>query len=195
MRVLHAPNHRHIKGTRFLLEAIDRLQQEGLNVELVLLERMPNQEVRCQMARCHVVAEQFVMGWHGLTALEGMASGKPVLSYMREDLRRLYTLYSFAGESPIVNTPIEQIEENLRKLYYDPGLCEELGSRGRAYIERYHSLEAMGGFLKGVINQVWNKEAFDADAYWEDRRGIMPALPPVDAPARSQSAEADQIRR
>jgi glycosyltransferase involved in cell wall biosynthesis len=139
---------------------------------MVLLEGVPNEEVQKQISRCHVVAEQFIMGWHGLNALEGMASGKPVLCFLREDLSQLYGLYSFASECPLVNTPIEKIEENLRRLYDNPELCEELGRKGREYVERYHSLEAMGGFLKGVIEQVWFGEEFDADRYWESRRAI-----------------------
>jgi len=175
MRVLHAPNHPLIKGTKFLLQAIDRLKKEGLNIELVLLERVQNEEVRRQMFLCHVVAEQFIMGWHGLNAVEGMACGKPVLSFLREDLRKLYTLFSFAGECPIVNTAVEMIEENLRKLYYHPELCEELGRLGRVYVEKYHSLEAMGGFLEGVIYQVLYGKKFDMEAHWEKRRALGPA--------------------
>lgn len=172
MRVLHAPNHRLIKGTKFLLQAIDRLKKKGLNIELVLLERVQNEEVRRQMFLCHVVAEQFIMGWHGLNGAEGMACGKPVLCFMREDLRQLYALFSFAGDCPIMNTPIDKIEENLENLYYHPELCEELGRLGRTYIEKYHSLEAMGGFFKGVMWQVLYGEEFDAEAYWEKRRAI-----------------------
>jgi glycosyltransferase involved in cell wall biosynthesis len=172
MRVLHAPNHRLIKGTKFLIQAIDQLKKEGLNIELVLLENLQNEEVRRQIALCHVVAEQFIMGWHGLNAIEGMVSGKPVLCFLREDLRKLYTLFSFAGDCPIVNTPVEMVEDNLRKLYYHPELCEELGRLGRTYVENYHSLEAMGGFLKGVIGQVLSGEKFDAEAYWEKRKAV-----------------------
>jgi hypothetical protein len=179
MRVLHAPNHRLIKGTKFLVQAIDRLKKKGLNIELVLLERVQNEEVKRQMFLCHVVAEQFNMGWHGLNGIEGMASGKPVLCFLRGDLKQLYRLFSFAGDCPIINTPVDRIEENLKNLYYQPELCEELGRLGRTYVEKYHSLEAMGGFFKGVIWQVLHGEKFDAEAYWEKRRALALANPPI----------------
>ena len=38
--VVHAPNHRHYKGTRFLEAAIEQLQAEGLPVEFVVVEGM-----------------------------------------------------------------------------------------------------------------------------------------------------------
>ncbi|MDP6495772.1 MAG: hypothetical protein QGI09_10245, partial [Dehalococcoidia bacterium] len=95
LRVLHAPNHRHIKGTQFLIDAVEQLQREGLKVELVLMEGMPNSEVKRRMADCHVLTEQFIQGWYGLNGLEGMASGKPVLAYLKPELQRLFSLYSF----------------------------------------------------------------------------------------------------
>ncbi len=44
--ICHAPNHRGFKGTEFVIEAVARLQAEGLKVRLKLLERMQNVEVR-----------------------------------------------------------------------------------------------------------------------------------------------------
>ena len=172
MRVLHAPNHRFVKGTQFLIDAIEQLQLKGLNIELILLEGVQNDELKQTMADSHIIAEQFVMGWHGLFGLEGMALGKPVLCYLRPDIHQLYTQYSFFESCPIVNTSVDQIEENLRWLYEHPEKCEELGRQGRRYVERFHSLEAMGGFFKGIIQEVWHNEPFDADEYWRQRQSL-----------------------
>ena len=50
--VFHAPNHRNIKGTQYLIDAVDELQGEGLAVELDLVERRPNTKSRrCSRAR------------------------------------------------------------------------------------------------------------------------------------------------
>lgn len=180
-RILHAPNHRHIKGTQFLTSAIEQLKVEGLNIQLVLLEGVPNSEVKKVMAKCHVLAEQFIQGWHGLNGLEGMASGKPVLCYLRPDLLRLYQLYSFGNDCPIVNTPIEAIGHNLRWLYFHPEECERIGRQGRVYVERYHSFVAMGGFLAGMIYHLYDGSPFDANTYWKQR-----AETPVAVTAGSQ---------
>ncbi|MEO7725951.1 MAG: glycosyltransferase family 4 protein, partial [Burkholderiales bacterium] len=42
VRIVHAPNHRMFKGTRFLQQAVSELQNEGVPVELILVEKIPN---------------------------------------------------------------------------------------------------------------------------------------------------------
>ena len=40
--IFHAPNHRELKGTRFLIDACEELVAEGEPIELRLVERVPN---------------------------------------------------------------------------------------------------------------------------------------------------------
>jgi glycosyltransferase involved in cell wall biosynthesis len=155
VRVLHAPNHRAIKGTEHVVDACRRLAAEGLPVELVLLEGVPNQEIRRTIEDVHVVASAFVMGYYELFAVEGMSMSRPVLNYWRPDLKRLHTERSFAGECPIVDAPIDELADRIRELVIDSGLRARLGEEGRRYVERRHSYEAMGAVLADVVRTVW----------------------------------------
>ena len=104
VRVMHAPNHRGVKGTEFLVAAVDTLRAEGLDVELVLLKGRPNEEVRRLMREVDVLADQFILTGYGLAAVEAMASGLPVMCNLEDDyVMRLYRLYSFFGECPMVS--------------------------------------------------------------------------------------------
>lgn len=153
--VFHAPNHREIKGTRFLVAACQELRAEGEPIELRLAEKVPNHEVRRQIAEADIVADQFIVGWYAFFAIEAMATGKPVLCFLRPDLVELYTLFSFAGECPLVNTPPLEIKELLRDLIHDAGRRRELGLAGRRYVEDHHSLEAVGAWLDDIYRRVW----------------------------------------
>jgi hypothetical protein len=153
--VFHAPNHRELKGTRFLIAACEELKAEGEPIELRLGERMPNSEVRRHIAEADIVADQFIVGWYAFFAIEAMATAKPVLCYLRPDLLELYTLFSFAGECPLVNTAPLEIKERLRELIHDAGQRRELGLAGRRYVEAHHSLEAIGAWLDGIYRTVW----------------------------------------
>ncbi len=153
--VFHAPNHRELKGTRFLIRACEELRAEGVPIELRLVEGVKNSEIHRIMADCDVVADQFIVGWYALFALEGMSMAKPVLTFLRQDLVELYSLFSWAAECPIVNTPALQIKESLRRLAADPDLCARLGAAGREYVVKNHSLESVGQIFDKIYRRFW----------------------------------------
>ncbi len=154
IRVGHAPNHRAIKGTDMLVEAIDILLAEGVAIELVLLEGLPNVELPAIFASLDIFAEQFIVGWYGLTAVEAMSCGLPVLAYLREDLKSFYDARSFSAECPIVNTTTIDLADQLRALAADEPRRRELGRSGREYVERYHSAVALQTFVALLLREV-----------------------------------------
>jgi glycosyltransferase involved in cell wall biosynthesis len=152
--VVHAPNHRRIKGTDHVIEAVEQLCNEGLRVHLELLERRPNAEVRATVERADIVAEQFVAGY-GLFAVEAMAAGRPVLSALKwmpqdalDDLKR--------RGIPILDTDFESLTDNLRALVTDPERRKRLGDAGRHYVLAHHSYEAVGAVWAAIIEHVWS---------------------------------------
>lgn len=150
VRVIHTPNHRGFKGTEFVVDAVERLRAEGLQVELVLLERVPNERVREVMATADILAEQFLIGY-ALSGIEGMASGLAVMSNLESEFyTRIFRRFSFLDECPILSTSPETLTANLRALVTNPALRERLGRAGRAYVEKYHSYET-AQYLFGAI--------------------------------------------
>lgn len=167
--VVHAPNHRGLKGTEFLIRACRELQAEGYHVDLRLLERLPNTEVKRIMAKSDIVAEQFIHGY-ALTAMEAMSLAKPVLSNLSDDYYyQVHRLYNGLDECPIVNTPIGQIKENLRVLITDPQLRTRLGELSRQYVVKYHSYETVGRMWDAVYRKVWYGEDIDLAVWHPDR--------------------------
>lgn len=151
VRVLHTPNHRGFKGTEFLIDAVERLRAEGLQIELVLLEKVPNEEVRAAMQQVDILAEQFIATGYALNAIEGMASGLPVMANLEhEAYTRVFRRYGFLDECPILSTTPETLADNLRVLVRAPALRRELGLAGRAFAEKYHSYAA-ARYLFGAI--------------------------------------------
>jgi glycosyltransferase involved in cell wall biosynthesis len=151
VRVLHTPNHRGAKGTEFLMQSVESLQAEGLKVELVLMEKVPNTQVREMMQGVDILADQFIATAYALSAIEGMASGLPVMSNLeQESYTRVFRRYAFLNECPILSTTPENLTNNLRALVANPKLREDLGRAGRQYVEKYHSYE-MAQYLFGSI--------------------------------------------
>lgn len=154
VRILHAPNHRTIKGSRFFIAAVNELIEEGLPVELVILEGVPNDEIKRVMATVDVVADQLIVGWYAMFALEAMAMGKPVLCYLREDLESLYVGAGLValGEIPLINCTPVTVKDVIRSLVTDREHLHEIGKRSREYVIRYHSIESVGARF-GCINR------------------------------------------
>lgn len=154
--VVHAANHRQIKGTAHVIEAVATLRSEGLPIRLVVLEHVSNNEVREAVLAADVVVEQLI-GGYGLFAVEAMSSGKPVLSNLRwmdPNLRA----HPIIQNCPIVDCDAADLEENLRDLVRSP---EERAARSRAsrdYAVRYHSYEAIGQAWAELLQWVWNPE-------------------------------------
>jgi glycosyltransferase involved in cell wall biosynthesis len=152
VRVVHAPNHRHYKGTRFLIDAVARLQAEGLAVELVLVEGVSNDVARVEYARADIVADQFLLGAYALFAIEGMALGKPVVCYLNQ---RFAAAHPEWRHCPIVSASPDELVDVLRSLIKDPGLRRSHGMRGPEYVRRFHSLESVGADLDRWYRQIW----------------------------------------
>lgn len=142
VKIIHTPNHRGFKGTEFLIQAVGELKKEGLNIELVLLEKVPNSKVRELMLEVDILAEQFIATAYALSGIEGMASGLPVMANLDNEVyTTVFRRYSFLNECPVLSTTPETIKDNLRLLITNPKLREELGRAGRQYVEKYHSYE------------------------------------------------------
>ena len=46
VNIIHAPNHRNIKGTDIIIDTIKELKDEGYNLELKICENLNNLELK-----------------------------------------------------------------------------------------------------------------------------------------------------
>jgi glycosyltransferase involved in cell wall biosynthesis len=158
--ICHAPNHRGFKGTEFVVNAVASLRAEGLQVELRLLEKMQNSEVRRVLREeADILVEQLVVTGHGLNGLEGMASGLPVISNLEDEAQLTpFRRWSFFAECPLVSASPETLIDVLRKLITRPELRHELGKAGRAYVEKYHGLDSAQYLFTNVIDYAYGRK-------------------------------------
>ena len=152
VRILHAPNHKNIKGTRFFELAVERLQRMGHEVELVMVQGVPNAELKKLIIECDIIADQLVIGWYAMFAIEAMALGKPVLCYVRDDLEELYIRVGLLerGELPLIKCSPKDLNQVLEKLVVDRLHLQAIGARGRAYVEKHHSLDSIGVMFSAI---------------------------------------------
>jgi hypothetical protein len=152
--VVHAPNHPHYKGTKYLVDAVAQLRSEGYPIELDLIQQMPNSEALRRYAAADIAADQFLAGAYALFAIEAMALGKPVLSYLNE---RFLPWHPEWRECPIVSASPDVLTERLRSLVVDRTLRERLGRAGPANGERLHWLESVGRDHSAIYRTVMTR--------------------------------------
>jgi len=156
LRILHAPNHRHQKGSKHFIRAVEELKAEGLNIELVIVQKVPNEEIRRMIGTVDLVADQLIIGWYAMFSLEAMSLGKPVLCYLRKEFEELYIGHGLveAGEIPIINSNPFTVKERIREWYHRRNELPELGRRSREFVLKHHSLDHVGGVFDRINRSI-----------------------------------------
>lgn len=136
--ILHAPSNRNVKGTKFILQAFERLKADGIAFDYTLIENMSNDEACKAYERADLIIDQLLAGYYGGFAVECMALGKPVICYMREeDMHHLPQ--DMWAEMPIINTTPDKIYDTLKEwLTSRKGELKERGMISRKYVEKWH---------------------------------------------------------
>jgi glycosyltransferase involved in cell wall biosynthesis len=135
--VLHAPSSRTRKGTEFVVAACAEL-----DVELEIVEGLDHREAFERYRRADVIVDQLNAGWYGIFAIEAMALGKPVVTFLHEEAVRR-TEEAFGVEVPIVSATKETLAGALRPLVESADERRRVGRASRAYAEEVHDLERM----------------------------------------------------
>ena len=135
VRVVHAALSRRRKGTEHVVAAC-----EELGVELDVVENVHHADARARYAAADIVVDQLNAGWYGLFAIEAMALGKPVLSFLHEEAVAR-TEEAFGVEVPIVNVTKETLADRLRPLVEAGAERRRLGAASRAYVEQLHDVD------------------------------------------------------
>lgn len=147
--VVHGPSNPAVKGTAILEAALDRLRRRGACFRYQRVEGLPHDQARAWYERADVVVDQLHIGWYGVLAVEAMALGKPVIAYVRDDLRS-----HLGGEPPLAMASPADVETVLDGLLADASRRRALGVRARAWAEAHHDVRRIAAGLREVYADV-----------------------------------------
>jgi glycosyltransferase involved in cell wall biosynthesis len=142
--VIHAPSSRRRKGTEHVVAACAELP-----VELEIVEGLRHDEAFERFRSADIVVDQLNAGWYGVFAIECMALGKPVVTFLHEEAVRR-TEEAFDLEVPLVGATKETLRDALRPLVVSFEERRRIGAAGRAYVERVHDADAVAARLLDV---------------------------------------------
>ena len=158
IRIAHAPNHRGVKGTEFVIDVINSLKNKGYLIELVLIENMKNREVKEVLKRCDILIDQLNLGY-AMNAIEGMALSMPVITNLTNKAYiKVFEQYAYLQECPLVSSDYKTLYNALEELIQDSEKRKRLGMSGREYVSKYHSKKTAYLMFSRIYENVW----FDA---------------------------------
>jgi glycosyltransferase involved in cell wall biosynthesis len=147
----HFPNHGYFKGSKYLEVAIGKLQAEGHNIKLLHLSGKPNEEIVEAMREIDVLVDQLVSGSFGLTAIEGMALGCPVICYLHEGIA-----IAEPDACPVIPANPDTIEEVLRGLVLDRKQLAQARIAGPTYVKKNYSIQSLAKHLADLYVETAN---------------------------------------
>jgi glycosyltransferase involved in cell wall biosynthesis len=131
--ICHAPTNQDMKGTVEVTKAIRRLSRRH-KIDFRLITGVSRADALEAYRESDLIVDQLLVGTYGMLSVEGMALGKPVVTYLRSDL-----VSSFCEVPPICNATVDTLEAVLEELILDPALRTRLGKAGREYVARNHN--------------------------------------------------------
>ncbi len=182
--VLHAPSSRQRKGTDDVIAAC-----AGLDVDLRIVEDLHHEEAFALYREADIVVDQLNAGWYGLFAIECMALGKPIVTFLHEEAVAR-TRDAFGVDVPILNATKETLRDRLEELIdAGPEGRRGIGAASRHYVERVHDAETVTDRMLDVYAAVAETAASRDPAR---PRAATPARPATQAPFGGLGA---QLRR
>ena len=185
------------KGYPETLRLLQRLSIEK-RCTVDVIENVPRDECLRRKADANLVLDELVTGSYHLSGLEGLAQGKPVLSWLDERTQVVIREITGANFLPWVNVHLEDAENVLCLLLADPDLCEAIGAESRIWMERwYNDRVLVQHYVQAYRDLLERPDLFsrarelDLAAHWRNVR-----LPDTIWEARRQRAQsAAEVRR
>jgi glycosyltransferase involved in cell wall biosynthesis len=133
--IVHAPTARGIKGTEYIIDAVNRLNLEGYEFDFKLIENMANHDLIKLLENSDIVIDELNSDTIGVLSTEAMATGNAVLTGYLSDFVKVPI------PCPVINSNRFNIYENLKKLLIDEEYRKQLSTQGRVYVETHHNIE------------------------------------------------------
>ncbi|MFH2036254.1 MAG: glycosyltransferase [Candidatus Zixiibacteriota bacterium] len=148
--VMHVPTNRIAKGSDFIDAAVERLKSENIPIDYRPLEPVYTQKQMQDIIKdSDIIIDAICTGAYGLSAIEAMSAGKPVICHIRKDL-----VEKHPDDLPIVSANPDTIYDKLKELVLDSQLRYEIGVKSRAFAEKHHSYSTIGNRLKEIYSEI-----------------------------------------
>ncbi|MCB2214756.1 glycosyltransferase [Desulfofustis glycolicus] len=154
IRICQAPTRKYHKHTDIFTQIIQELATEHLNLKMVIIERIPHVQCLKLKRNCHIVFDH-MRGWFGISSLESLSQGKPVIAGLDDWNIRCIKEFTGTNELPWqVAHDAEELRNVFRKLINDSELRYSIGRFSRAFMEKHwterHVVQILEDFYRNI---------------------------------------------
>lgn len=143
--IIHAPSDKKIKKTDIVLEAIKKLQAEGLDFEFELIYKKPNKYTLERIKEADIVIDQ-PNSWPARVAVEAMAASCVVVGGNRTDYHQINISSPILQFKPDAN----ELAETLRHVICDQALRAKKMQESFDFWKKYYSEERYVSYLESI---------------------------------------------
>ena len=138
IRICQAPTRKYHKHTKELKSTVDTLRRKyPEKIRLVIIELMPYLKCLQIKRACHIVFDH-MRGWFGISSLESLSQGKPVIAGLDDWSIQCIKEFTGADELPwIIARKKDELEDRLEELIRNGGFRNASGIASRRFMERY----------------------------------------------------------
>lgn len=147
LRIAHSPTRKDLKNTDEFLEVVRELTAAGRNIDLDLMDDVPNTECLKRKRACHVLFDH-MQGYYGVSSLEGLSQGLAVIAGLDTWNRGHVSDFSGTDDLPwMVARNRDELHERILELETDRDLCRAVGEKSRKFMTERWSDRIVAGHL------------------------------------------------
>ena len=137
VRICQAPTRKYDKHTPLFDRVLEALAKEEHPIKPIILERLEHDECLRIKKGCHIVFDH-MRGWFGISSLESLCQGKPVIAGLDEWNIKCIKDFTGADELPWQVARDEWgLQDLLTRLITNRELRLTLGRQSRDFMEQY----------------------------------------------------------
>lgn len=149
LRVLHIPSRASLKGTQFVHESMERLDEEGV-IQYTEAQGVPYAGMPAMVDKADMLIDQLLIGAYGVASVEAMFAGRLVAAHVdgftREQIAR-----RTGRDLPLIEVDPSTLEDRMREIAADPESYAGLAAEGRQFAEAVHSPELVSEILRSFL--------------------------------------------
>lgn len=146
--IVHAPTSPEIKGTRYIIEAINNLKLK-YDFDFELVQGLAHEEAVKVYRKADLIIDQILGGSYGLFSIESMALGKPVICWITDFMKEKYP-----KELPIISANPDNIEKKIEHLLKNRDCLPYIGIESRKYVEKHHNSKKVSNQILNIYNRI-----------------------------------------